>query len=784
MRNKGTTVLLLLLTAIVIYGCSATRYVPQGSYLLRRNIVDVKHETGITKKEVLTADQIAQYIKQRPNRRVLGVGLSLGLYNMTDTAKHNKWHKLWSEKFGEPPVILDTTMTQESNREMQIYLASRGYLNAKVTDSITTKDRKATVHYNVNRKKPYTISYIDYNIEDPFIGELVIQDTTHSLLKKGEIFDRETFQNERTRITNSLRNMGFYYFGNSSITYSADSTWGDNTVSVQVNIKRRVASYGAGGKPIYTNHPIYRISRIMINTDFNPLNSIEENQVMHNDTIIHNGVEIIYSGKLQMKPEVLIAALRFSPNSLYDQNSVQRSNTNIRDLGYTTTVLFTPVAQDSTKKTVVTIPTTDGTLVSTTEQQLECLIQCTPLNKQSITEELELSTTAAYSSVALTLGYQNRNLLGGAENFVVSLRGAFELRKGEGTKNSYEVGVTTSLALPRFLLPWQPTLQSKVRQSSTKLQLSYNIQERPDYHRTIFGGAYGYGWTTKKGSRISLNPIDINIVNVPWVDSTFLSDMDNPYLENSYKSQMIAGLSMSYFYNSTPKFQNSGYTIRISSDLNGNFISLFNNLITRQQELDGEKFHTLLGLRYSQYARASFEYSQRHNITNNIQIAWRVFAGAGIPYGNSSILPFERLYFAGGSNSMRGWQIRTLGPGSAAQSESAYPNQQGDMRLEANFEFRHKIWGGLNGAIFFDGGNIWMNSKGRKSNDELFQFNSFYKQLALNTGAGLRWDFDIFLIRLDWGLKLRSPYLPHGQQWFKEMGFSDSVFHFAIGLPF
>lgn len=771
---------------LLLCGCSATRYVPTGKYLLKKNVVDVTNEKGIYEREMISPDKLAGYIKQRPNRKILGIGYSLGFYNMTDTTKHNWWHNFWRDKVGSAPVIFDSTQMLESTREMQIYLGSRGFLNATVTDSVELKDKIATVTYRVKQNKPYTISYVDYNIEDPYIRSIVLQDSTKNILKPGDIFDRQILQSERMRITNQLKNRGFFYFGSGSINYVADSSWNDNTVSVQLNIKQRLSGYAAGNKPIYTNHPIYRIKRIVINTDFDPTSSIEQTREKHYDTITHNGVDIVYSGRLQMKPELLVASLRFQPNSLYDETLVQRSNTNIRDLGYTTSILFSPIAvSDSLQTRTVTVTGEDGKEYLTIEGDLMCLIQCTPIKSQSITEEFELSSTAAYSSAALTLGYQNRNLFGGAENFSVSVRGAFELVRGGGKRNSYELGVTSSLSLPRLLLPIGDHRLGNIRQKSTKLQLNYNIQERPDYHRTVFGAVYGYNWTTPKGSRISINPIDINVVHVPWIDSTFDSNIENPYLRNSYQSQMIAGLSASYFYGSTPKYQESGYSFRVMADTNGNLISLVESLITSQGTYGGESYNTLLGLRYAQYARASFDYSQRQTLNNRAQLAWRIFIGAGIPYGNSSVIPFERLFFAGGSNSMRGWQIRTLGAGGTPYpDDDRYPNQLGDMRLEGNLEFRYNVWSGLNLAIFMDAGNVWMNSKGRESDEAMFRFNTFYKQIALNTGAGLRWDFDIFLLRLDWGLKLRSPGMPEGQRWFKQMGFSDTVFHFAIGLPF
>lgn len=778
-------IILISVITILLCSCSATRYVPTGTYLLESN--EVKLVTSNPRnKSILSKSDISSYIKQRPNSKLFGIGIGLGLYNMTDTSKHSKWHTFWSTKIGSKPVIFDSALMMESNREILIYMQSMGFLNASVSDSVSYKNRRARVEYVVKESVPYTISYVDYNIEDPFIREILMGDTMNSLIRVGDIYTRESLINERNRITKDLKNIGFYYFGNSSINYSVDSSWNDNTVSIQMNIKRRVVDYNAERRPIYANHSIYRISRIVVNTDFEPTQSIEQNAEYDYDTLVYNGIEILYHNKMYIKPDVLVSAIRLSPNALYDQSVVQRTSENIQALGFNSSILFSSLPVDSSKMTYVTIPTKNNEEISTTEQQLECIIQCTPIKRQSITQGLELSTTASYTSLALTLGYQNRNLLGGAENFMVNFRGAYEFVKNPDKNNSYELGVNTSLSIPRFLLPIRNDRLSAIRQKSTKISLNYNIQQRPDYNRTILSGSFGYGWTMKNGGKFLINPVDINLINVPWVDSVFLESIENPYLQNSYKSQLIAGLSASYYYNSNLDIKQPGYILRTMVDVNGNLLSMLDNFLTRPAESGNERYYTLFGLRYAQYARASFDYSQRHNFNDYAQLAWRFYIGAGIPYGNSSTIPFERLFFAGGSNSMRGWQIRTLGPGGTEQDSvnTYYPNQLGDMRVEANLEFRYKIWGGLNLAIFLDAGNVWMNSKGRRDDKANFRFNTFYKQIALNTGAGLRWDFDFFLLRLDWGLKLHSPGLPANQRWFRQMGFSDSVFHFAIGLPF
>lgn len=783
MRFTKKILSILAPAVILMWSCNVTRYVPQDKYLLTKNFIEIQKSKGLDRKDIITTDQLSEYIKQRPNSRVLGIGFELGFYNLSDTSKNNWWQRLWREKIGAPPVIFDSVLMSESAQELDIYIHSRGYLNGKVSDSVVLKNRRAMVYYNVEQNKPYTISKLAYNIEDPFLRQILMSDTAKSLIKVGQIYQRLTLQRERERITNNLRNSGFYTFGNSFITYTARLSHTDNTVAITLDLKKRIDGFSTGGVAKYANHPIYRIGTIKVVSDFDPKTLIENIEVKY-DSIECKGIKILYSGKLQIKPEVLAAAVRIAPNAIYNQTTVQRTGDNLRNLGFPNTILFSPVVEQD--YVTVTIPSVNDPDVHTTERLLNCLIQCTPPEKQSFTQNFEISTTAAFSGISLNLGYQNRNLLKGAENFMVNFRGAYEFVRSQDKNNSYEVGVTTSLALPRFLLPVNSDKVAMVRNKSTKIQLSASTQERPDYHRNLYGISYGYGWNNRMGAVFQFNPLDVNVVQVPWVNEQFLDSINNPYLRNSYESLMIIGLSTTYTHISNSKYQFPGRTFRIGFESSGNLINLFEKAITKIYSNDTLSYRTFLGLRYSQYVRATFDYSQRINLNEYNQIAWRFFAGVGIAYGNSDVIPFERRFFAGGSNSMRGWQVRTLGPGSSNyfHTLSSYPNQLGDIRLEANLEYRFNIWGGLNGAIFFDAGNIWMNSKARQSEEEAFRLKTFAQQIAFNTGAGLRWDFNFLLLRLDWGVKLHSPGMPAGERWFRQMGMADTALHFAIGLPF
>lgn len=782
---KFPLLILSALLALIMAGCSTTRYVPQGSYLLRKNSVQVTGDSGDKgdKKLKISKSELESYIQQRVNKKFLGIGIPLALYNATDSSKHNWWHKFWNEKLGEAPVVLDSALIEKSRREMTIYLHSVGYLNANVEDTVilNKKKRKAEVQYLVSVNSTYIVSEVSYDITDSFLRPIVLSDTAASKLRAGVPFQRKLFEAERMRISERLRNMGFWGFNQSYISYTADSVTNPGKVAIVLQLRRLNVGVDAAGKPMFENHPIYRIGQIVMNSAYDPTASIEQTSDTKYDTVNYRGVDIMYVKKLFIRKNILVEQLGMSPGELFDQSGIERTYNNIRSLGYNATIIFTPETEDNKG---IEITTTDGT-ARTTERNLSCMVQCAPNVRQNFSVDFETSTTSDYYSLALKLGYQNRNLFRGAEDFNVSFRGAYEFMKAKGKNNSYEFGVSTSLALPRFLLPVSADKLRRFDFSSTRLSLAYNIQRRPDYQRSIISAVFGYGWTLKGGARFTINPADINVVSVPWISQDFLDNIDNPYLRNSYSSQLIAGLSASYFYNTNADIKLNGFTLRGALDLNGNLISGLTSLFSHKISRDGESFYNLFSLRFAQYARASFDVSNRINIGSRSQIAWRFLLAGGVAYGNSNTLPFERLFFAGGSNSMRGWQVRTLGPGgSLIESLGRYPNQLGDMRLEANVEYRINVIGGFNMALFFDCGNIWMNGKGETRPEAKFRFGSFASQLALNTGIGARYDFGYFLLRLDWGIKLHNPNVPVSDRWFGQMGLKDTALHFAIGLPF
>ncbi|MFI3299339.1 MAG: BamA/TamA family outer membrane protein [Rikenellaceae bacterium] len=765
-----------ILLLLFFVGCNTTRYVPQGESLLVSNKVNIKAPKGIS----IDKDALKEYVQQRPNRKLLGIGIYQWFYNITDTSKHNGWHRFWAEKVGEAPVVLDSSMVAKSSSMMNIYLESMGFLNATVSDTIeVSSKRKSTVTYDIKTSKPFVISSIKYNIEDKFLKPLILADSVNSLLKVGGRFERKALEAERARISDMLRNEGFWSFSQNDISYTADSTLGNSTVRLQINVAMIEAGRDAQGKVIYENHPLYRISEIIMNSDFDPTLSEPVYDILH-----YRGVDILYRDKLLIKEQYLLEQLGMSPGEIFNQQSIEQTYTNVRSLGFTPTIIFSPLPVDSSDMVMVSSIYSNEL---TTERELSCLVKCTPVVRQNFQVDFEGSTTESYFSVALRLGYQNHNLFGGAEDFSVSARGAYELMWSQGTRNSFEFGVSTSISVPRFWLPISAQRFWDLNYASTKLSLSYNVQRRPYYDRSVYSVVYGYGWTLKNGARFTINPADVNVIDVPWVDESFLDSIANPYLKNSYESQLISGLSASYYYTTNADTKLDGFTFRVTGDVNGNlFYGLSNLFNATQYTADaGDNYYTLFGLRYAQYIRMMGEVSGRTNVGQRSQLAWRTLLGAGYAYGNSSVIPFERQYFAGGSNSMRGWQVRTLGPGSVyIEDYGDYPDQQGDMRFEANFEYRVNVVGGFNLGFFLDCGNIWMNGEGEDREEARFNITDFYNDLALNTGLGVRYDLGFFVLRVDWGIKLRNPNETADKVWFGNLSLNQTALHFAIGLPF
>ena len=784
------------MAGILCSSCNVTRNLKSGEYLLQR--VKIEEDKQTPRKERITREEFEQYIRQTPNKHFLGTDFYVWFYNLANPDKDNWWNN-FKRKIGEEPVILNLEQTAKSAENLQIYMNSRGFFSSKVTCQVDTtyRKRRAKVIYSTKQNQPYRISSISYIFRDKFLEDIIMPDTVNTLLHVGNIFDITVLDRERERIASYLRDRGYYNFTVKNIEYLADTLGGNRSVGVKVVIKQNITGYDERGLPIRENNVVYRIREINILPNYNPLAAkMDSLYTSRLDTINMQGLNVVYEGndKPIIRPRPLRYAIPLYPNFIFSGSMVRRTYDDIMSLGYfkSAKVVFEEMPRIIDNTNYISYIGERNSRDSlqthyTQEGYLRCNILCTPALKQNFNVELEASTTSSFYGVSATVGYQNRNIFRGVEALDISTTIGYEYMKAPDAKrkNAMEIGVTAGLWFPR-LLPFRVSPLSSIHQPRTKLELSYNYQNRPYYRRNLSSLSWGYTWKYKRHSSFSLNPIDINLIDVGYLDEGYRQSLKNEYLKNSFTSQLICGLSGSYVFNNPLNEQKLNSTVvRINYELAGNLVDGLARLFSRPAT--GKNYYEIFGIRYSQYLRFDVSVSHKLQFGKVTALVGRIFGGYGLPYGNSVSIPFDRLFYSGGNNSMRGWSPRTLGPGSSAKpTEVVYPSQLANMKLEANLEFRFPIWGMFQGATFLDLGNIWYAGVSSKGVPEgaAFAFDTFYKQLAFNTGIGLRLDIQFAILRLDWGIQLHNPNNPVGERWIHNFKWENTALNFGVGYPF
>lgn len=781
--------------------CSVTRHIPEGQYLVQR--VKIEDDESTPRRDRITASDLEKYVRQTPNKRFLGTNFYVWLYEQADPAKDNRWNN-WKRKIGQAPVLLETGLTEKSAENLKVYMDSKGFFDSRASFEVDTTSRRkrARITYRTYQGEPYRIDSISYEFQDEFLEQIVLPDTARTLLRRGDIYDVTVLDAERERITSYLKERGYYNFSVNNIMFWADTLGGNREVDLRVVVKQYLTGYNARGQAVMDNNMVYRIDRINIFPDYDPtVARTDTTLVSRLDTLYYRGLNIIYEKRPNLRPSVLRQAVPLYPNYVYNSAQVNRAYSDLMALGYfkSARIAFEEQARqaDDADNYVSFIgATADSTrTLYTCEGYLTCNILCTPTLKQSVKVDLEGSTTSSFYGLKATLGYQNRNIFRGAESFDISFTAGYEFMKAPDAKKkrATEFGVTTGLTFPRFLLPGR---FRSVNQPRTKIELSVNFQDRPYYRRTLSSAGITYMWTNDRYSSFSLRPIDINVVDVNDLDASFLmvnnSGPDgepqltqNRYLLESFTTQFIGGLSFGYSYNNQRKNLGGNATnIRFNAETAGNLIDAVEHMFFSPAR--DKDYYSIFGIRYSQYFRSDLSVSRKIMLGDVTALVGRLYGGVAMAYGNSSSVPFDRQFYCGGSNGMRGWTPRTLGQGSVPDPRNDYPVQTGDVKLEANLELRFPVWGIIHGATFFDLGNIWYIRENPKeySDDAVFRFDRFYKQLGFNTGLGLRFDIKFAVLRLDWGIQLHNPNNPAGERWIHNFRWKNTALNFGVGYPF
>ena len=768
-------ILIPIFFASVICSCNPTKYVPREETLLDDNLINISKE-GIKKSDVIP------YIKQKPNKKIFGTRFHLGLYNLSNINKQ-KWPHTWLRNIGEEPVIYDPYSVDQSVGQIKDYISSKGFFDSQVGDSAQTEKRKTKVYYNVDLLSPYLIRNIYYNIADTTIQKIFYFDSINCLIVRGKPYDVDVLLAERSRFERFVRDMGFYNFSSDHIFFEIDSTIGDKEVNVYYGIKKYTA-LDESNDPIITDHPVYRVRDVYIYPDYVPRDALEggEEYLRSLDTINYRGYYFVTrKNKPEIRYDLIIQSLYLKPGATYNLTNTERSQSHLLTLKTyrLVNIIYNEllVPRDSLQA----------------ELLLDCNIQLTLLSQQSFRIEVEGTNSAGYFGGALNLVYQHKNIFRGAELLNLRLRGAYEAirRENLGINSAQEFGVETSLRFPEFLLPFLKTEEfvKKYNPATTAL-LAYNYQNLPSFTRTMANASFGYNWKSGVYNEHIINPLQLNVINLGRIDSAFLKNIETSvYQVASFRDVVILGGNYSYiFSNQQIKRSRDYWFLRFNAEASGNLLSLTSK-ISEKEKTDGA--YRIFGQPFAQYIRTDIDI--RYNVILNevSSIVYRGFAGAGIPYGNSKAIPFEKQYFGGGANSIRAWQVRSLGPGSYALpgfDSVAFFNQTADIKLEMNAEYRFKLFWILEGALFVDAGNIWSYNYDETRPGAQFKFNNFYKDMAIGTGLGLRFDFTFVIGRLDVGMKLRDPKIESGSRWIlaqRPYNFRDDfAMVVAIGYPF
>ena len=710
------------------------------------------------------------YLKQRPNLKILGaLRFHLGLYNLSGKDQ-SKWINRWLRKIGEEPVIYDRTEKERSKTEIERYCKSKGYINAVVTDTIVFDKKKAWVKYKIKPHKPYRVRDSYIKSSDTQVLRKVMADSAKSLIKPGIIFDYDVFDKERERITKLLRSDGYYNFNKTDIQFVVDSNLLSQQVTDTLIIKPKSTQLPDGSVEI-EDHKRYTINDIYIYVPpvNNGANTNQTDYINHLDTLDVNGYHFLINENPVIKPEIILHNTLFKKGDIYNSQKVERSHvllSSIQLIRYVN-IRFEEVEIDD-------------------NPMLNCFIQLSPNKSQSFSINLEGTNKSGNIGGAGIFSYQHRNLFKGAEVFDFRLRGARETQVGLNSSlafNSSEYGTETSLTYPRFLFPLlSDDFRDKIK-SSTTLNLSYNFQQRPDYDRTIFKSIFGYDWKSSKRWSHSVDILDLNYVRVGNMTAAFTNYIDTLFLKFSYEDHVIHSINYDITFNSkASKNSRSSVFVRLGAEAAGNTLYAVNSLLSQKDE---SGHYTLLNVPFSQYLKFDGEgvFNQYINAKNSL--VYRGAFGVAYPYGNLNFLPFEKRYFAGGANSVRAWNVRALGPGTFSAPSNAYYNQTGDLKLEANLEYRFKLFWVLEGAMFVDAGNTWTIRQVETQPGSIFKFDSFFKEIGVGYGLGTRFDFSFFVFRFDMGIKAYDPERIKAERWVKKPSLrSDAAYHIAIGYPF
>jgi outer membrane protein assembly factor BamA len=776
-----------IITALNLSSCSVTHTFKPEEYLLIKN--NIKYSG---KNPGISSDELSSIARPKPNQKFLSIArVKAYLYHLGTKGKQESKFRAWlRDKAGERPVLFDSAAAIQSAQEMELYLNKVGYFYSHVSfDTKNRKKKKVEVNYMVTPSVPYRLKTVEFAIEDSVISQFIRKSKTETKILSGSVYNAFKLDDERERIIGILQNNGYYYFNRDFVFFEIDSAKGDHEMNLKVKIKpNMVASSVEPWKIIPKPHLRYFIRNIYIRPNFEPMApaGIQPDTLMF--TINYKDITkkpsdyyILHQNTDKIHPRTIIQSVFIKPGDPFCQDDIKKTRSRITELGVFSysNIHFTEVMASDTAFSGL----------------LDCNIELSKRKLHSFTVETEVTNSGGRPGIGLNFTYQNSNIFRGSETLRLKARGALEAQKIFGNDASYsssipffntvETGVEVSIIFPRFLIPVRQERFPKYFRPKTTTSLGFGYENRPEYERLLTNLSFGYDWRASEIKRHQVFPFDWSIINVK-LSPEFEQQLEaepNDRVKSQYTDNLIMAGRYTFTYNTQDirKIQNFFY-FRGNLETAGNLLNFGSKVFNANVDSLGE--YILFGIPFAQYVKIDGDFRFFNVITRNNSIAYRFFMGVGYAYGNAQYLPMEKGFYGGGANGMRGWPYRLLGPGSYNDPEDNF-DRMGDIQLEGNLELRFPVYSFFKSALFADIGNIWLLKDSDSYPGGKFSLDRFYKEFAIDVGLGLRFDFNFFIMRIDFAIPLRDPSQPENERWvINKWQFSDFIINFGIGYPF
>jgi len=758
---------ILILVCLLMAACTGTRHLPKGEKLYTGAEIKLESSEKINKRFIKTTVELG--VRPAPNKVYLGNRPRLWLYNIAGEEPKTKLGK-WLKKRGEPPVLMSSIKPGVTRAIIDAKLFNIGIFKSYTESKIVEKKHTGKVIYTSHVHKPYVVKDLVYAVSEDSLSRLILTGKDKSLIKTGDDYNLDLLKNERIRIDAILKNNGYFYFNPDYLLFKADTSNANHNVTFKLTIKDSIPKNGLTA---------YRINNVNINQNYSLSGKGTDST---KDTIMYQN--IVFFGKdarMTIRPKVLSKSIYLRKQEIFSRQNHIITLNRLMSMGN-----FKLVQVNFSEN-----KTSDPGL-------LDVNILMTPLPKHTFRAEIDLvSKSNNYTGPRVNLSVLNRNAFNGAELLNLTLAGSFEAQLSGKDKNMYSYSYNPQLELifPRFLVPFNIKQSNSIYVPKTRLLLSYNFLKRVNYFdMRTFQFVYGFKWKEDIRKEHELNPIDISFTKVTNQSAAFSALLDSiPFLKKSYEEQFIAGGNYSFTYNEQmltgKKMQ---YYFHLNSELAGNVFYLAK--VIGGENISAENPSKVAGSIFSQYSKLSIDGRLYYNLKDKNKLVMRFFAGVAKPFGNSSILPYSKQFFSGGPNSLRAFQINSVGPGTYNQKADTLGILQlgGDIKLEMNAEYRFGIYRFFKGALFVDAGNVWLQKSNPSKLGSPFLFSKFMDQLAVGTGFGLRIDVSFFILRFDLAMPLRKPWLEENHRWVvNQIDFGSSVWrkdnlvlNVAIGYPF